>query len=269
LTRKKTIIIAGGTDCVSFPQIGYGNFQKPILKLFTKWSFKLCTVIAPKHHTLWNYIYRYDAHEPEQQGISAFINTKNKQVVPIENGYDANQWPLLNLEREPNSFITVTGGLQYPFQKQLKGLDLILEIAPHFPDSVFTIIGVPHEHFFGTMPGNVRALPPMKNDLLPQLFNTQQFYLQLSMAEGFPNALCEAMLSGCTPIVSAVFSMPEITETVGYSLQHRNTGELVELIKEALNNGPHDPTRVRNSIATRYTLERRKEKLRALMQSIR
>ncbi|MBK7684414.1 MAG: hypothetical protein IPJ26_19000 [Bacteroidetes bacterium] len=42
LTGKKSVIISGGTDCVSFPGIGYGYFNKPILKTFTKWSYQLC-----------------------------------------------------------------------------------------------------------------------------------------------------------------------------------------------------------------------------------
>ena len=38
------------------------------------------------------------------------------------------------------------------------------------------------------------------------------------MSEGFPNALCEAMLSGCIPIVSNVGAMPKIVKETGYLL---------------------------------------------------
>ena len=40
LFNKKSIIILGGTDCVSFPSINYGNFNRKLLRIFTKISLK-------------------------------------------------------------------------------------------------------------------------------------------------------------------------------------------------------------------------------------
>ena len=143
ISGKKSIIISGGTDCVSFPGIGYGYFNKPILKTFTKWSYQLCHHILPKHESLWYCDYHYDSNEPSAQGIKAFIPHLKTPHTVITNGYDPEQWPLLNLERKKNSFITLSGAFEYPFQVQLKGIDLILEVAPHFPACTFTIAGVP------------------------------------------------------------------------------------------------------------------------------
>jgi hypothetical protein len=50
--KKPVLIISGGTDCNSFPSIRYGNLYRPILKIFTHWSFKLASHIAPKHNSL-------------------------------------------------------------------------------------------------------------------------------------------------------------------------------------------------------------------------
>ncbi|MFM9008524.1 MAG: hypothetical protein ACKORE_08085 [Bacteroidota bacterium] len=111
LTGRKSIIISGGTDCVSFPGIRYGNFFRPYLSVFTRWSYLICDTIAPKHHTLWEYHYRYDRHEPSEQGIRHFTGLTTKQVVPIENGYEIENWPLAHAGRTKNSFITVTGAL--------------------------------------------------------------------------------------------------------------------------------------------------------------
>jgi glycosyltransferase involved in cell wall biosynthesis len=111
-------------------------------------------------------------------------------------------------------------------------------------------------------------LPPVKNESLAELFNTQEYYMQLSMAEGFPNALCEAMLCGCTPIVSAVFSMPEIVGDVGYILTHRDTLQLDCLMEKVLKSGPMDPSTVRSQISERYSIQVRAEKLRKLILSL-
>jgi glycosyltransferase involved in cell wall biosynthesis len=268
LTGKKSIIISGGTDCVSFPAIGYGYFNKPILKSITKWSFQLCHHIVPKHESLWHCDYLYDSKEPSTQGIKAFIPELKTPYSIITNGYDPDQWPLLNQERKKNSFITLSGAFEYPFQVQLKGIDLILKTAPHFPDCTFTIAGVPPNIQLDITSKNVIVLPPVAHEQLPQLFNTYEYYLQLSMAEGFPNALCEAMLCGCTPLVSDVFSMPEIISIEENLLRKRNHNELISLLQRKLISGAESPYANRNKIADRFHVQLRHEKLKALLSSM-
>jgi glycosyltransferase involved in cell wall biosynthesis len=270
LTGKPHLIISGGTDCVSFPGIGYGNFYKTFLGLFTKWSFQLATYIAPKHESLWMYEYSYDKNEPAKQGIKAFVPKLKTAHTVITNGYDYEKWKPTNVDRLPKSFITVSGGFQFPFQVALKGIDLILEVAPHFPDCTFKILGFPEWKKLEIKSSNVIILPPTKNDDLIEVYSKHQYYLQLSMAEGFPNALCESMLCGCIPIVSDVFSMPEIIGDSGYVLKERNIDQLKSLILNALK----DPSSIkselaRNRIKENYTLTERKDALIGLILSLK
>ncbi len=266
LTRRKSIIIACGTDCVSFPGIRYGFFYRPILRDFTRWSYRLCTVVCPKHETLWYTRYDYDVDEPREQGIKAFIPGLNKRVEVINNGYDPEQWPLLPIARKPKSFITVSGAFEYEFQVQLKGIDLILKIAPEFPDCSFTIVGVPDWKKLDIQSANVSILPPQPQAALSRLFNEHSYYLQLSMAEGFPNALCEAMLSGCTPVVSNVFSMPEIVDEYGYILKKRDTSELKNLLMNLLGKEEINRELIRGLIKKKYTFNERKNKFLHLLK---
>jgi glycosyltransferase involved in cell wall biosynthesis len=269
LTGKKSLIIAGGTDCVGFPGIGYGNFNRPFLRSFTKWSYLLCTAVAPKHESLWHSSYSYDRKEPESQGIKAFIPNLEKKYTVIPNGYDPTIWQSdPSQKRFANHFITVSGAFEYPFQVELKGIDLILKTAPHFPDCQFTILGVPHWKKLDILSTNVKVLPPVKNNELPRLFSSYGFYLQLSMAEGFPNALCEAMLCGCTPIVSNVFSMPEIVQETGFVLNNRNDEELRILLEKACVTGPSDPQIIRSKITNRFGIEKRKTALQTLIKQL-
>ncbi|MFM8433393.1 MAG: glycosyltransferase family 4 protein, partial [Bacteroidota bacterium] len=219
LSGKKTLIIAGGTDCVSYPAIGYGNFQKSLLGLFTRWSYRLCHHISPKHDSLRFCEYGYDSSAPSKQGILAFMPELDKPFTAIPNGYDAGFWHCVGEVRNKKTFITVSSGLEYPFQTRLKGIDLILDAAPELTDCTFTIVGVPEHIKLPLRSENVRVLPPADSATLRKLYCQHAFYVQVSMAEGFPNALSEAMLCGCVPIGSSVFSIPEIIGENGFLLK--------------------------------------------------
>ncbi len=262
------LIVVGGTDAHYFPGIGYGNWQKKVLKTFTAFSFRLCTHIAPKHTSLINSTYSYDPSEPNHQGIFARLHQLKTPYTEITNGYDAVKWHCTSPKKK-NTFITVSGAWEYHFQQQLKGIDLILQVAPSFPDCEFIILGVDNENRIKTNLPNIKILPGVKNEELINIFSGCEFYLQLSMAEGFPNALCEAMLCECIPIGSAVFSIPEIIGNSGFVLQSRNTEQLKQAIELAINSDRQTLKKhARLRITENYTLQIRKQKLLNLCNNL-
>lgn len=261
LFRVPCLIVVGGTDAHYFPGIGYGNWQKPVLKTFTALSLKLCSHIAPKHKTLMQCDYTYAANEPTQQGIYARLPKLKTPYTEITNGYDTVKWHCVK-EKKKNTFITVSGAWEYHFQQKLKGIDLILEAAPQFPDCEFIILGVDNDSRIPAKPDNVKVLSAVKNEELIAIFSECEFYLQLSMAEGFPNSLCEAMLCQCIPIGSNVFSIPEIIGDAGFALNSRSVDELKVVITAALNSDREKlRLKARERIALNYTLEVRRQKL--------
>jgi len=268
LFGKPCLIVVGGTDAHYFPGIGYGNWQKPVLNSFTAMSFKLCSHIAPKHSSLMRSAYHYDESEPQQQGIYARLANLKTPYTEITNGYDAVKWHCI-APKKKNTFITVANGWEYGFQKSLKGIDLILKAAPFFSDCEFTILGVNDPAIFPELPANVKAVPGVKNNELVAIFSAQEFYLQLSMAEGFPNSICEAMLCGCIPIGSDVFSIPEIIGDSGFVVKKRDVEALKAALAEALlSDKPLLAQKARARIAENYTLAQRTEKLQQLCQKL-
>jgi glycosyltransferase involved in cell wall biosynthesis len=132
------------------------------------------------------------------------------------------------------------------------------------------ILGFPEWKKLEIKSSNVIILPPTKNDDLIEIYSRHQYYLQLSMAEGFPNALCESMLCGCIPIVSNVFSMPEIIGDSGYVLKERNHDQLKSLILNALKDPSSNKSDLaRNRIKENYTLTKRKDALIKLIRSLK
>lgn len=268
ISFKPCLIIAGGTDCHSFPIIGYGNFQKTILRTFTKWSYKLCSVISPKHQTLWFTEYSYDSLEPERQGIKAFIPSLDKPYQVIPNGYDPDQYKKV-ADKIPKTVLTVGGNLHYPFQTYLKGIDLFMKLAEFHPEYKFTIIGMAPPCFKSRLPRNVNLLPFQNMESMIELYSRHTFYLQLSMAEGFPNSLCEAMLCECVPIGSDIFSIPEIIKDTGFILPNRNIELLNDIFKKAIQcNSENLGQQARKRIVENYSLKRRETDLHTLLKQL-
>jgi len=257
---KKSVVVAGGTDCVSFPSIGYGNFQNKLLSFTTAFCFKNCRIILPVHCTLVEYDYTYQNNDFKKQGYQFFVPDIKTPYKVIHNGYDNKKW-FCNTGKEKNSFVTVGAGLGSRFSFDLKGIDLIFKIAPLFPNALFYIIGGSSIH--KDVPKNVILLNTVPNDQLQPVLSKVQFYLQLSMSEGFPNALSEAMLCECVPIVSNVGGMPDIISDTGYLLKHKDLKELYELINSALSNSELNVygKQARQRIAENYTFEKRRAEL--------
>ena len=254
--NKPCLIVLGGTDCVSFPSINYGNFNRPVLKTFTAWSLRLSTHFAPVHKSLVESNYTYTKDDYPKQGYKIFCPKIKGGYTELFYGYDATQFR--NDEAKiSNSFITV-GFLNNPNYFR-KGIDLIVEMAKSYPDNIFTVVGgtiddIPVIH----VPPNVELVDSVSYEELKALYAKHEFYLQLSICEGFPSAICEAMLCGCIPIGSDVAAIPEIIDECGFVLKHKNVEELRSLFAEAMASDKNLLSqKSRKSIMDRFPLDER------------
>jgi len=228
---KPSLIILGGTDCVSFPSIRYGNFFRPGLKQFTAWSLRLATHLSPVHKSLVRSKYTYTSDDYPEQGYLAFCPKVKAPFTELFYGYDSTQFRN-DQEKIPNSFITV--GFLSPVTYYRKGIDLIIELAKTKPNYSFTIVGgTINDLPIDKVPDNVKLVNSVSYDELKDLYAKHEFYFQLSICEGFPSAICEAMLCGCIPIGSDVAAIPEIIGETGFVLKHKDDKELLHLIKKA------------------------------------
>lgn len=265
LFSKPCLIVLGGTDCVAFPSIRYGNFNKKLLGWFTRVSYKLCAHLLPVHKSLILCDYTYQSADYPKQGVLYHVPDLKTPYTTIFNGYEPEKF-FCSKTKKRERFITVSAGLQMPFTRQLKGIDLIVKVAPYFPNCEFVIVGAPQDLDLGETSANIIKIPFVKNEQLPEYYSESAFYLQLSMSEGFPNALCEAMLCECVPIVSAVGAMPDIVGDTGYVLKKKDVEELKELISKALERGNADKGEAcRNKIVVNYLLQQREKQLLSLL----
>lgn len=215
--KKPVFIIPGGSDCVSFPSIKYGSYNKVLLKKFIYWSFKRCTELLPVHESLViteNLYFESDIH-PKQGYLNYFPDIKTPFTI-IFNGFDPEFWKPVKNVRMKNSFITVAP-ISSMLRYKIKGIDVIFYLAEKYSDCTFTIVGMSHEfkNTIARIPGNVVIHDFLKQDDFKEILAKNEFYLQLSLTEGFPNSLCEGMLSGCIPVGSNVGAIPLIIGETG------------------------------------------------------
>ena len=267
--NRPSILIVGGTEAHYFPSIHYGSSTNKLYGWATGMSLRLARHLAPVDESLIEHTYTYDPEFPARQGIRNVYPAVRTPFTAIHNGYDAKGFSIIEgKKRTPRSFLTVAN-VAKDFEYYLKGIDLVLEMAGLFPDCSFTIAGNPSSRIDLARFPNVVLAGKIEYSRLVELYNSQEFYLQLSVAEGFPNTLCEAMLCGCIPIGSDVFSIPKIIGDTGFVLKHRNSGELKQLIEVALGaNGEELSLKARKKIAENYSFQRREKELLELISSL-
>jgi glycosyltransferase involved in cell wall biosynthesis len=265
ITKKASLNVLGGTECVSFPSINYGNFNKFLLGFFTKWSLKMVKHIAPVHESLVISDYTYTTDDYPQQGYKHFCPSIKAPHTTICYGYSSTQF-YKSKDKKSNSFITVAY-LNAPNYYR-KGIDLIFEMALRFPESTFTIIGNNSQMKYTSIPTNVCLISSVPYEELKDYYSSHEFYFQLSICEGFPSAICEAMLCECIPIGSNVAAIPEIIGDAGYVLYKKDVNDLEQLINKALASEKKElGIKARNRIITKYPPQER-EKLSALVAEL-
>ncbi len=269
LFNKPAIVVLGGSDCVSFPSINYGNFNNTLQGAFTRWSLNLATHIAPVDESLKFTEYGYTDSDLPKQGYIVFCPKATAPCTTIHFGYDSELFQK-KTDKNPGSFLTV--GYLNPANFYRKGVDLIFDQAIRRPENTFTIIGGTKEDLpEGTsVPDNVNLIASVTYDELTAHYSTHQFYFQLSMMEGFPSAICEAMLCECVPIGSNVAAIPNIVGETGFLLLKKDTNQLHELVEKALQSAVTElGLEARKRIMKKYPKEERMKLLELVKTEVK
>jgi len=265
ITGLPVYIIPGGTDCVSFPSLNYGSLRKPLMRAFIRWSFRLCTELLPVHGSLVESAYSY--HNPADypaQGYKYFFPGITTPYRVINNGFDPDFFACEQYRKRTDSFIVVAPVTSMTRVK-LKGIDRVLFLAGQFSHCSFTLVGVSDAvaSELGPLPENVVLHPYMPQEEFLSLLCESQFILQLSVSEGFPNALCEAMLCRCIPVGSSVGPVPEIIGETGFVMRNSDREYLTARFREITltsSTGRHELGRkARERIVQKYHISRREE----------
>ena len=270
ILNKKSVIIVGGNDAVSIPEIEYGIFYKKDLRsLLASWSYSLTSLILPVHKSLIEGVNDYVDKEGIKIGVKNFVKGLKTKFVEVPTGYDYNKWFFKGNMSKEQTVVTVAGIHNMKTYKG-KGIDLFIKVAKHIPDTKFIIIGVsPAMSVFikKDKPDNVIIQTYILNDKLADYISKAKVYCQFSLTEGLPNSLCEAMLCECIPVGSSVNGIPDGIGDAGYVLKERDVIIATELIQKALNEDEELGKKARQHIIDNYSHDKREKSLIKLLET--
>ncbi len=271
--KKPVIVILGGYDAIRLPSLGYGAYLKRWRRLFQGYVLKNANVLLPVSDSLiWSKNSFATWPEESVQGIQALFPGLGTRTETVPTGYVPEDWPLGPDLREP--IVSTVAILGDHVTLRRKGIDLLIEAARRLPDVKFRIIGIQPE-FLEEMrdiyapPANVKLIPRTPREELSTLYQQTSVYAQVSRAEGLPNVLCEAMLSGCIPVGSAVFGIPDGVGNAGFIVDRPDPELLASTIDEALRSDPSKRKDARNHIVQSFHRDRRRSALLGILRSLR
>lgn len=260
INGSRSYIILNGTDSAAIPEFGYGFLRGGLMKWCCYYSYQRCTRLLPVSSSLVETENTYAFEYPRRIGLGQSFPGNHFSSAIVSNGFDVDFWKQTVPNKESGSFLTVCGSNGY----HLKGIDLIFQAAIHFKNCTFNVAGINH---LDGAPDNVNFLGFLNKEQLRLAYSQTQFYLQLSIWEGFGCALCEAMLCQCIPIVSNVNILPQLATRDGFILMNRNAEELIDLINEVVKNPPSDVEKFRRHIVENYRIDARIDQLLQVIAS--
>ncbi len=261
--RRRGVPVAvalGGFDAACLPELEYGVYCSRWRGPLARYVLREASLLLPVASALVESENAFATALPSPQGVRVHVPDLTTPVAVVPTGYDPSAWPPGAPSRDRRVVTAALVGTLRTYR--LKGIDLLADAARQLPDVSFEVIGVdPSVASAVLVPDNLALRPPVARDRLVESFQTASVVAHLSRSEGLPNALCEAMLCGCVPVVSRVGGMPEAAEGVGEIVGRPDGTAIADALRRALAAGPSAREEARRRIEQNYSRAQRRDAL--------
>ena len=253
LFGKKSIVVVGGFEVANVPEINYGLMLSPISARRVKYVLENADKVLTVDDSL---------------KMNAINNARasGKDILTVPTGYDSEKFKPEG-EKE-NLVMTVSIGDNWK-RVRLKGLDTFVKSAKFSTDAKFLVIGIQGDGLKKlqySAPSNVEFSDPLSQDELLLYYQKAKVYCQLSLREGLPNALCEAMLCECVPVGTERGGIPTAIGDTGFYVPYGDPKATAGAIKEALRSEKGKEARER--IKKMFPIERREKEIVDIISQI-
>lgn len=252
LLRTPSLLIVGGFDTASMPEIGYGFQQGGIRRRLARACMRLATRLMTNS----------EYSREELRRTAGFEATVVHHGVPD---------PFGALPEGPRERIAVTVSNVARIALERKGLRRFVEAGAHLPDVELLLVGAwtddAADELRALAPANVRLTDRLSDEELDDLLRRASVYVQASRHEGFGMGVAEAMLAGCVPVVTAAGALREVVGDAGVVVGPEPEA-IADGVRGALDLGPEARAAARERIATRFPLQVRRDGLLGLVDEL-
>ena len=252
ICRTKTVIVAGGHDVANVEDINYGLVRHPVLKHFAR--------IAMTNADMVLSVSEYNRGE-----LLKFVTPKRNALV-----YNCCNETVIEHSSSSRKNRVITAGQIDRKSCSRKGYFEFLQVAGHLPDIEFLHIGKAKdqtiEKLQGMAPANVTYTGYLPDEEYAKVLGESKVYLQLSKHEAFGVSVVEAMLHGCTAVVSNKAALPEIVGSAGVIVDPDDPEKIAERIRLILENCDNNEKAVER--AKEFSLKRRADRLVPIIREL-
>ena len=266
--RKKTVVIAGGQEAICYKELGKGVYRNKIRGWCVKYGLRNATLILPNHASLiYHENYFYNSLHPHIDGIRHYVKGLKGNIIVVPNGIDCTRIDRNPaIAKDPDMALTI-GTMNMVADFYNKGFDLFVELARLNPSRHFVIIGIKkhflpwiEDHFKVSGIKNLEIIVSFcPDEVIQDCYNRAKVYLQISITEGMPVSLGEAMLCECIPVGSNVNGIPDEIGKTGILVYKRDITELNAALEKAFNMSTG--AEAREHITRNFSLNRRETDL--------
>ncbi len=242
-------MVVGGYDVAYLPEINYGQFtlgwrNRMYAKFTLKYADKVLVV---------------DPSLKEDAIKNAGVDGKNFEYMPT--GYNSSKF---HPEKGKESLVlTVAAGESWD-RVRIKGVDIFVESAKYLPSVRFLVIGIQGDALSKLKKSaspNIEFMGHISQEDLITYYQKAKVYCQLSMREGLPNALCEAMLCECIPVGTERNGIPIAIGDAGFYVPYGDPVAAANAIRQAIYSPVELGQKARNRIKEIFSEERRESGL--------
>ena len=252
---RPSVLVVGGFDTANLPEIGYGFQRGGVRRWASRW------VMGRASRLITNS--QYSLGEIERN-----VGLAPERVDVIHHGVHDLFGSLPGGEREP---VALTVGVVDRVNLERKGLRAFVDAAALVPEVSFVVAGRWEgdavEALRRAAPANVTFTGELAQEELEDRFRRAAVYVQASRHEGFGVAIAEAMLAGCVPVVAHAGALPEVVGDAGIVVDSTAPAELADAVRRALALDDGARRRARERVLSRFPVERRAQRLRAVVES--
>ena len=245
---RPSVIAIGGADVAGMEEIGYGIWTSPWKSRLVGYALRSASRVLA-----------VDPFLKGEAASRAAYDGSNITVLPT--GFDPEFWSPGGTQCD--TVLTVAACDSEP-RLNVKGIDLYLATTRLLPAVKFILVGIDsrlQESVQRRAPENVEIRGRVSREELRGLYRASRVYFQPSRVEGLPNAVCEAMLCGCVPVCTDVGGMKTPVAGNGYLVPWGDAPGLASAIVSARGRTTEASLRARDSIASRFTPDRRERGL--------